>query len=183
MLRYLAPPLLLLFSGTAFAACEDAGRIQSNSTTISISSSSENPRPGQEITLTALLESPSGYFSVSCLTPDKDYNPWVSTNTNTGGTISVFAGSNLIGSMQITPENTRQVDTQTHIDAGGLRFYYYGFNTTSYALKYVMPSAAGTQNFTARFSGDRHFASGSQSPPLQISSVADMTPVTMYLIN
>ncbi|WP_342315805.1 hypothetical protein [Lysobacter sp. FW306-1B-D06B] len=144
----------------------------------------ENPRPGQEVTLIALLEAPVGSFSVSCLTADKNYDPWNPKHTETGGTVSIFSGQNLIGSRQITPSNTGPQQQKAQVDSGGVRFYYYGFNTSTYSLKYTLPSSPGNYTFSATFSGDNYFAKGSSSPALTVQSrVRDITPALMLLLN
>ncbi|ALN86769.1 hypothetical protein IEQ11_16235 [Lysobacter capsici] len=182
MFRYLIFALAVLHSGGALAVgCKEAPRFGNSPTVTVLNASPENPRPGDEITLTALVEA-ADVFSVSCQNPDHSVQ-------RIGGIIDVFAGATRIGSVQIAPENTHQVYLGTYYDPACPQgftcpFFYYGFNTTSYSVKFRMPMDSTQQTFTASFSGDKHFSRGSNSQPLNMSAAyADNSPIISYLLN
>lgn len=183
MLRYLIFALAVLHSGGAFAVgCKEAQRFGNSPTITALSANPENPRPGDEVILTALVEA-ADVFSVSCENPDHSVQ-------KIGGIIDVFAGATRIGSVQIAPENTHQAYLGWINDPGCAQFgttcpfFYYGFNTTSYSVKFQMPMDTTQQTFTASFSGDRHFSRGSNSQPLSLAAAfADNTPIISYLLN
>ncbi|MBU8976296.1 hypothetical protein JI752_009120 [Lysobacter sp. MMG2] len=183
MLRYVTPCILLLYCGTAPASeCSNVTFYNDKKPTVtSISSDTENPRPGQEITITALVEAPFGDFSVYCVANG--------FQENNGGTIELYKDVLAkIGSVKINSSNAHSrylwsYQTTATPGSPAKLYEYYGFNTSSFSVKYKLPPEPGTFLFGAKFSGDQlTYQSNSSALTIQSRS-PDITPALMLLLN
>lgn len=151
----------------SFHASASDPRFYNYPTSVGISASGP-AIPGKTITINATVQAQGGGgFAVKRINPDL-------SETLIGGTVKFFNGATQIGSVRVTPTNTSTTTYITYVDPAcvlaGLptlncSFYYFYAPSTHLTTTFNVPiNATGSLSFTAQFTGDETFSSGSTSP-------------------